>query len=113
MEKVGIYLIRNDRRIVVHTNGRRLLIGEVKEGETREQAAVRVLANSAPCPLLRAPVYVIAEKTKCEKIYLFAARTGDTAGLSHEAAETLLEVLAEEYLRFSEREAKRVFENAV
>lgn len=106
MNKVGIYLIRFDERIVVFPDGLRLLIGDVKEGETHEQAAARVLATSAPCLVKVNPVFIIAESMKGEKLYIFAARAIDTFGFVTEEAESMIETMAVHHVQRQELQEK-------
>ena len=80
MEKVGVYFIRYGDLIAVQNKGNSLLIENIKNGETHEQAVLRVLANHTNCKTTGNPIFVITEKTHGENLYIYAVRATDTFG---------------------------------
>ncbi|MGE4496320.1 MAG: hypothetical protein AB7E48_00455 [Deferribacterales bacterium] len=110
MERVGIFIIRYDGRFMVMPDGTGTLRGFLEEGETPTDAAVRVLANSAPCGYTGSPVFVISEKTEVAKDYLFAVRAAKHDGrfLSHKEPTDMVQCLAWTSLRQAEKKEKYV-----
>ena len=87
-------------------DGTGALRGFIEEWETPTEAAVRVLANSAPCGYTGSPVFVISENTAGAKDYLFAVRAAKHDGrfLSHQEPTDMVQGLAWTCLRQAEKE---------